>query len=103
MLAREIGSVPPRERARRLRRMSFMKRKSEKADIAQQRQLEDELRERALRLVDTRGVVVREAEAALHAALADQRSYATPERAARVAEATRALEEAKASLRSSRT
>lgn len=84
--------------------MSFIKRKSaEKAEAAQLRQLEDELHERALRLVDTRGVVVREAEAALHAALADQRSYATPERAARVAEATRALEEAKASLRSNQT
>jgi len=84
--------------------MSFIKRKSaDKAEAAQQRQLEDELHERALRLVDTRGVVVREAEAALHAALADQRSYATPERAARVAEATRALEEAKASLRSNQT
>ena len=83
--------------------MGFMKRKSGgKDDVAQQRQLEDELHERALRLVDTRGVVVREAEAELHAALAAQRSYATPERAARVAEATRALEEAKASLRNSR-
>ena len=84
--------------------MGFMKRKSAgKDDAARQRQLEDELHERALRLVDTRGVVVGEAEAELHAALAAQRSYATPERAARVAEATRALEEAKASLRSSRS
>jgi hypothetical protein len=79
--------------------MSFIKRKSEKAERAAQRQLEDERHQRALRLVDTRGVVVREAEAELHAALAAQRSYGTPERAERVARATRALEEAKASLR----
>ena len=83
--------------------MGFIKRKSAGQGDTAQQQLEDELHERALRLVDTRGVVVREAEAALHAALAEQRSYATPERAERVAEATRALEEAKASLRSSRT
>jgi hypothetical protein len=80
--------------------MSFMKRKSaEIAELAARRQLEDELRERALRLVDTRGVVVREAEAELHAALAAQRSYSTPDRAERVAQATRSLEGAKASFR----
>jgi hypothetical protein len=48
-----------------------------------------------MRLVDTRGVVVREAEAELNAALAEVRSYATPEREQRVAEATRALVAAK--------
>ncbi len=66
-----------------------------KAELEEQRRLEEAAHERAMRLVDTRGVVVRAAEAELQAALADVRAYATPEREARLAEATRALDEAK--------
>jgi hypothetical protein len=60
-----------------------------------QEQQEMELRARALRLVDTRGVVVREAEAELRAALAAVRSYSTPEREERLERAKTALEAAK--------
>jgi hypothetical protein len=76
--------------------MSFVKRKnSSRAD--EQARAEQELRDRALRLVDTRGVVVREAEAELQAAIAELRSYPTPASEQRVAEATRALDEARKS------
>jgi hypothetical protein len=57
--------------------------------------IEAEWNDRALRLVDTRGVILRNAEAELHAAVADLRAYSTPERERRVAEAIRALEEIK--------
>ena len=78
--------------------MSFIRRKHNRKDQDdEQEQLA--LRERALALVDTRGVVVNRAEAELHAALAAVRSYATPERERRVEEATRALEAAKRELR----
>lgn len=80
--------------------MSFIRRKNKRHGQAEEQQAEAAMRERALRLVDTRGVVVREAEAELHAAIAELRSYATPQREQRVEEATRALEEAKRQLRS---
>ncbi|MDX6618914.1 MAG: hypothetical protein QOK36_1300 [Gaiellales bacterium] len=79
--------------------MSFIRRKNKRPGQAAEQQ-DAAMRERALRLVDTRGVVVREAEAELHAAIAELRSYATPQREQRVEEATRALEEAKRQLRS---
>jgi hypothetical protein len=63
----------------------------------------DALHQRAMRLVDTRGVVVRKAEAELRAAIADVQAHPTPERERRAAEARRALEEAKSSLRSRAT
>ena len=78
--------------------MSFVKRKSSDRQAAEQAQAELELRERALRLVDTRGVVVREAEAELQAAIAELRSYPTPASEQRVAEATHALDEARRTL-----
>jgi len=78
--------------------MSFVKRKSSGRQVAEEAQAELELRERALRLVDTRGVVVREAEAELQAAIAELRSYPTPASEKRVAEATRALDEARKAL-----
>ncbi len=75
--------------------MGMIRRKNVEGQKAEQERHEEALRERALRLVDTRGVVVREAEAELNAALAEVRSYTTPEREQRVAEATRALVAAK--------
>ena len=78
--------------------MGLIRRKNDRnGEIEEQDELV--LRQRALRLVDTRGVVVREAEAELHSAIAEVRSYATPERERRVEEATRALAEAKRALR----
>jgi hypothetical protein len=64
-------------------------------ELEARRKLEEEMHARAMRLVDTRGVIVRAAEAELQAAIAAVRAYATPEREQRLAEATRALEEAK--------
>jgi hypothetical protein len=80
--------------------MGLIRRKNERNEQQLEAESEAALRERALRLVDTRGVVVREAEAELHAAIADVRTYATPERERRVEQATRALEQAKRELRS---
>jgi hypothetical protein len=77
------------------RRHSMIRRKNVQRQQTEQEREEEALRERALRLVDTRGVVVREAEAELNAALAELRSYVTPEREQRVADATRALVAAK--------
>jgi hypothetical protein len=57
-----------------------------------------ELHDRALRFVDTRGVVLRAAEAALREAIADHRMHPTPEREQRVTEARRAFEEAVAAI-----
>jgi hypothetical protein len=57
-----------------------------------------QLHDRALRFVDTRGVVLRAAEAELRDAIADHRAHPTPEREQRVAEARRAFEEATNSL-----
>ena len=67
----------------------------QKQELEEQRKLEEAMHERAMRLVDTRGVIVNAAEAELQAALAAVRAYATPERERRLAEATRALDEAK--------
>ena len=78
--------------------MSFVRRKSSDRQAAEETPAELELRERALRLVDTRGVVVREAEAELQAAIAELRSYPTPASERRVAEATNALDEARRTL-----
>jgi hypothetical protein len=77
--------------------MSVIRRKNTREqEAAAQREAEAEaLHQRALRLVDTRGVVLRDAEAELQAALAAQRAYSTPEREQRLAQAIRALEEAK--------
>jgi hypothetical protein len=80
--------------------MSFIRKKNDRREQAEEERAEAAMRERALRLVDTRGVALRNAEAELHAALADVRMYATPEREQRVEEASRALEEAKRELRS---
>jgi septal ring factor EnvC (AmiA/AmiB activator) len=66
-----------------------------KQELEERRKLEEAMHQRAMRLVDTRGVVVRAAEAELQAAIAEVRAYATPEREQRLAEATRALEEAR--------
>ncbi|HET6172083.1 MAG TPA: hypothetical protein VFD90_05740 [Gaiellales bacterium] len=52
-----------------------------------------ELHDRALRFVDTRGVVMRSAEAELRRAIADHRAHPAPERAQRVAEARRTFED----------
>jgi hypothetical protein len=57
-----------------------------------------ELHDRALRFVDTRGVVMRAAEAELREAIADHRQHPTPEREQRVSEARRAFEEAIAAI-----
>jgi hypothetical protein len=70
-------------------------RRNKQQELEEQRRWEEAAHERAMRLVDTRGVIVNAAEAELQAALAAVRSYATPEREQRLAEATRALEEAK--------
>jgi hypothetical protein len=75
--------------------MSLMRRNRQKQELEEQRKLEEAMHQRAMRLVDTRGVVVRAAEAELQTAIADVRAYATPEREERLAEATRALEQAK--------
>jgi hypothetical protein len=73
-----------------IRRHSRQKRERE-----ERRKLEEAMHERAMRLVDTRGVLVRAAEAELQAAIAEVRAYATPEREQRLAEATRALDVAR--------
>jgi hypothetical protein len=76
--------------------MGLIRRQSkQQRELEAQRKREEEQHQRALRLVDTRGVIVRAAEAELQAAIAAVRAYATPEREARLAEATRALDEAK--------
>jgi hypothetical protein len=78
--------------------MGFVKRRSTNQQAAEQAQAAEALHERAMRLVDTRGVVVREAEAELQAAIAELRSYPTPASERRVAEATQALDEARRTL-----
>jgi hypothetical protein len=59
---------------------------------------DEQLHERALRFVDTRGVVLRAAEAELREAIADYHAAPTPEREQRVAAARLAFEEATGSL-----
>jgi hypothetical protein len=56
------------------------------------------LHERALRFVDTRGVVLRMAEADLRQAIAEHRAQPSPEREQRVADARRAFEEATSAI-----
>jgi hypothetical protein len=75
--------------------MGVIKRKKIWKEHAGMAQKDEELLERALRFVDTRGVVMRAAEADLRAAIADHRAHPTPERERRVEEARRAFEEAK--------
>src|SRR6185312_15414024 len=78
-----------------VRFMGVIKRKKIWKEHAGMAQKDEELLERALRFVDTRGVVMRAAEADLRAAIADHRAHPTPERERRVEEARRAFEEAK--------
>ena len=77
--------------------MGLLRRKNTKKQhaAAELKAEEEALQERALRMVDTRGVTVRAAEAELQTAIANVRAYATPEREQRVADAQRALDEAK--------
>ena len=75
--------------------MGVIKRKRIWKEHAGMAQNDEELLERALRFVDTRGVVMRAAEADLRAAIAEHRAHPTPERERRVEEARRAFEEAK--------
>jgi hypothetical protein len=75
--------------------MGVIKRKRIWREHAQMQQHDEELLQRALRFVDTRGVVMRAAEAELRAAIAAHRAHPTPERERRVEEARRAFEEAK--------
>jgi hypothetical protein len=56
------------------------------------------LHDRALRFVDTRGVVLRAAEAELREAIAAHRLLPTPEAEQRVTEARRAFEDAAAAI-----
>jgi hypothetical protein len=83
--------------------MGLIKRKNALKQFARaQENVEEESRQRALRFVDTRGVVLRTAEAELRAAIAEQRARPTPERDLRVAEARRAFEEARRTLEEAR-
>lgn len=75
--------------------MGVIKRKRIWKQHAQMQNKDEQLLERALRFVDTRGVVMRETEAELRRAIAEHRAHPTPERERRVAEARRAFEEAK--------
>ena len=74
--------------------MGVIKRKRIWKQHAQMQHNDEELLQRALRFVDTRGVVMRETEAELRAAFAAHRAHPTPEREQRVAEARRAFEQA---------
>jgi hypothetical protein len=78
--------------------MGVIKRKRIWKEHAGMANTDEELLERALRFVDTRGVVIRTAEADLRAAIADHRAHPSPEREQRVEEARRAFEEAKSLL-----
>jgi hypothetical protein len=75
--------------------MGVIKRKKIWKQHALMQHDDEQLHDRALRFVDTRGVVIREAEAELRRAIAEHRAYPTPERERRVGEARRAFEEAK--------
>lgn len=78
--------------------MGVIKRKKIWKEHARMQHDDEQLHERALKFVDTRGVVLRAAEAELRDAIADHRAHPTPEREQRVAEARRAFEEATSSL-----
>jgi hypothetical protein len=72
-----------------------IKRKKIWKQHAGMQQKDPALLQRALEFVDTRGVVMRAAEAELRAAIAEHHAHPTSERARRVTEARRAFEEAK--------
>ena len=74
--------------------MGVIKRKRIWKQHALMQHNDEELLQRALRFVDTRGVVMRETEAELRAAIAAHRARPTPEHEQRVAEARRAFERA---------
>jgi len=78
--------------------MGVIKRKRIWREHALMQHNDPQLHDRALRFVDTRGVVLRAAEAELRDAIADHRAHPTREREQRVAEARRAFEEATNSL-----
>jgi hypothetical protein len=75
--------------------MGVIKRKRIWKEHAGMQQKDEQLLQRAVRVVDTRGVVMRAAEAELRAAIAEHRAHPTPERQQRVEEARRAFEQAK--------
>jgi multidrug efflux pump subunit AcrA (membrane-fusion protein) len=80
------------------------KRNSKEQRAAEQGEAEAEaLHQRALRLVDTRGVQLNKAEAELQSAIAELRAYATPEREQRVVEAKRLVAEARRALEEARS
>jgi hypothetical protein len=74
--------------------MGVIKRKKIWKQHALMQHNDRELHDRALRFVDTRGVIMRSAEAELRDAIAAHRLLPTPETEQRVAEARRAFEEA---------
>jgi hypothetical protein len=78
--------------------MGVIKRKKIWREHARMQQKDPGLLQRAVRIVDTRGVVMRAAEAELRAAIAEHRAHPTPERERRVEDARRAFEEAKSNL-----
>ena len=75
--------------------MGVIKRKKIWKQHALMQHDDEQLLERALRFVDTRGVVIREAEAELRRAIAEHHAHPTPERERRVEEARRSFEDAK--------
>ena len=78
--------------------MGVIKRKRIWKEHEGMQQKDPALLERAVRFVDTRGVVMRSAEADLRAAIAAHRVHPTAERAQRVEEARRAFEAARSHL-----
>jgi hypothetical protein len=75
--------------------MGVIKSKRIWKEHAGMQQTDEALLQRALRFVDTRGVVMRSAEADLRAAIARHRAYPTPDGEKRVEEARRAFEQAR--------
>jgi hypothetical protein len=75
--------------------MGVMKDKRIWKEHAGMQQTDEKLLQRALRFVDTRGVVMRSAEADLRAAIARHHAYPTPDGEKRVEEARRAFEQAR--------
>jgi hypothetical protein len=80
--------------------MGVLKRKRIWKEHAGMQNTDEALLERAVRFVDTHGVVMRAAEAELREAIADHRLHPTPDREQRVAEARRAFEDARARVAS---
>jgi hypothetical protein len=78
--------------------MGVIKRKRIWKEHAGMQQTDEALLQRALRFVDTRGVVMRTAEADLRAAIARHRVRPTAEHERRVEDARRAFEQAKLHL-----